>query len=217
LPAFFCAWIRLVKAAVIRSGQTPNFSYFYPMEQYLRSFNVLTGQEIQTMLEAGRSRIIKKGEFLISEGQVCREVAFVKSGFFRSFCHTAGGDEITYCFTFAGSFVTAYSSFISGQKTIENVHALADAEVFSIPQKEIIRLENTSPNWLRLSKMNAEEEFMKMEKRVFQLLKENAENRYRDLVLNHPEYLQLIPLSQLASYLGITQRHLSRIRKSVRF
>jgi len=51
-----------------------------------------------------------------------------------------------------------------------------------------------------------------MEKRIFLLQKESAETKYQDLLKHHPEYLNLIPLNYLASYLGITQRHLSRIR-----
>jgi CRP-like cAMP-binding protein len=54
-----------------------------------------------------------------------------------------------------------------------------------------------------------------MEKRIFLLQKESAEKRYEDLLTNQPTYLPLIPLNYLSSYLGITQRHLSRIRKSL--
>jgi hypothetical protein len=61
----------------------------------------------------------------------------------------------------------------------------------------------------------AEQEYIKMEKRIFILQKESAEKRYEDLLNNQPLYLQLIPLSYLSSYLGITQRHLSRVRKLI--
>lgn len=185
------------------------------MINYLKSFNILTDEEIDRAVKAGSYRTINKNEFFIREGQVCREVAFVKSGFFRSFYRNTDGQEITYCFTFSGSFASAYSSFIFQDKTTENIHAMTNAEVFSIPRSEIVHLEQTSVNWLRLSKMLAEQEYLKMEQRVFMLLKENAENRYKELLSNRPEYLQMIPLNQLASYLGITQRHLSRIRKTI--
>lgn len=185
------------------------------MESYLKSFNLLSEQEIAAILAAGKLKKIKKNDFLIKEGQVCKEIIFVKSGFFRTFYYSPSGEEITYCFTFANAFTTAYSSFINQEKTVENIHALLDAEVVTISRDKILKLEQSSVNWLRFTKMMAEQEYLKMEKRVFLLLKENAEHKYNSLLASHPEYLQHIPLSHLASYLGITQRHLSRIRKSV--
>jgi CRP-like cAMP-binding protein len=185
------------------------------MKDYLKSFNILTEEEIELALQVGRTRIIRKNDFFIREGQVCKEVAFVKSGFFRSFYHNGDVEEITYCFNFSDSFITAYSSFISQEKSVENICAMADSEILCIARDELLRLEQSSVNWLRLGKLMAEQEYMKMERRVFLLLKENAENKYKDLLHHHPEYLQQIPLNYLASYLGITQRHLSRIRKLI--
>jgi CRP-like cAMP-binding protein len=185
------------------------------MEEYLASFNLLSKAEIDLLVAKGRTKTLQKGEFFIKEGSICKEVAFVQSGLFRSFYHNSAGEEITYCFTFSHSFVTAYSSFINQRQTFENIEALTDVTVFTIPREEIIALEQTSMNWMRFMKIMAEQEFMKLEQRVLLLVKESAEFRYRDLLGKYPEYLQLIPLGHLASYLGITQRHLSRIRKSV--
>jgi len=139
----------------------------------------------------------------------------VKSGLFRSFYYSSVEEEVTYCFTFANSFVSAYSSLLSQTKTVENIQAIADVELFAISRAEILNLEQSSTNWLKFFKFMAEQEYIKLEKRVFLLQKESAQKRYEDLVINAPEYLQLIPLNYLASYLGITQRHLSRIRKLV--
>lgn len=185
------------------------------MEKYLRSFNLLTEQEIALALKAGKCHSLKKGEFLIKEGQVCKEVAFVHSGCLRSFHHNSEGAEITWCFSFPKHFVTAYSSFINQTKTLENIQALTDVELFCIPRADILRFEQTSINWIRLSRLFAEREFTKLEERVLLLLTEDAKMRYEKLADRHPEYLQNIPLNYLASYLGITQRHLSRIRRSV--
>lgn len=187
------------------------------MEEYLKSFNLLTPQEIDLAVRAGRFQTIKKNDYFIREGQVCRQVGFVCSGIFRSFYHNSQGEEITYCFTFEGTFATAYSSFITQQNTVENICAVTDVEIFVIPKSAIDQFEKNSSNWLRLTKLIAEQEFLKMEHRVFTLLKESAENRYAELVDKHPDYLMLIPLNQLASYLGITQRHLSRLRKAYAF
>ena len=87
--------------------------------------------------------------------------------------------------------------------------------MLTISRDDIFKLERSSTNWLRFFKFIAEQEYIKMEKRIFILQKESAEKRDQDLIRNQPEYLQVIPLNYLSSYLGITQRYLSRIRKSI--
>lgn len=183
------------------------------MKTYLNSFNLLTNDEIDSFESKVKYRKLKKGAFFIKEGKTCQEVAFVKAGLFRSYYYSSSGEEITYCFTFSNSFISAYSSYLSQSKTMENIQALTDVELYSIPRAEILKLEQSSTNWLKLFKFIAEQEYIKMEKRIFILQKESAEKRYEDLLNNQPELLQLIPLNYLSSYLGITQRHLSRIRK----
>ena len=185
------------------------------MKNYLRSFNILSNDEIDLFESKVTYKKLEKGDFLIQEGKTCKEVSFVISGLFRSFYYSSSEEEVTYCFTFSNSFVSAYSSFLSQTKTVENIQALTDMELLTISRDEILKLENSSTNWLKFFKFIAEQEYIKMEKRIFILQKESAEKRYQDLLSNDPEYLQLIPLNYLSSYLGITQRHLSRIRKLI--
>ncbi|MCF6360895.1 MAG: Crp/Fnr family transcriptional regulator [Cyclobacteriaceae bacterium] len=185
------------------------------MRDYLKSFNILTDDEIDTFERKVIYKRLNKGDFFIKEGKISKEVAFVVSGLLRSYYYSSSGEEVTYCFTFSNSFLSAYSSFLSQTKTAENIQALTDIELFSISKNEILKLERSSPNWLRFFKFIAEQEYIKMEQRIFILQKETAEKRYEDLLTNQPEFLQLIPLNYLSSYLGITQRHLSRIRKSI--
>ena len=185
------------------------------MRDYLETFDILTADEIDFFEKKVVLKKLKKDDFYIKEGQTCKEVGFVTSGLFRSFYHSSIEEEVTYCFTFSNSFVSAYSSFLSQNKTVENIQALTDIEMLTISRNEILKLEQSSTNWLKFFKLIAEQEYIKMEKRMFLLQKETAEKRYRDLLMNQPEFLQLIPLNFLSSYLGITQRHLSRIRKSI--
>ncbi|WP_298487666.1 Crp/Fnr family transcriptional regulator [uncultured Maribacter sp.] len=184
------------------------------MRDYLKTFNILTDDEINIFEKKVVLKKLNKGDFFIKEGQVSKEVGFVISGLLRSFYHSSSSEEVTYCFTFSNSFVSAYSSFLSQEKTAENIQALTTIELLTISKDEILKLEKSSTNWLRFFKFIAEQEYIKMEKRIFLLQKENAKQRYHDLLTNQPKLLQLIPLNFLASYLGITQRHFSRIRKS---
>lgn len=185
------------------------------MRNFLKSFNILSNDEMDLFESKVTYKKLRKDDFFIEEGKTCKEVAYVISGLFRSFYYSSLEEEVTYCFTFSNSFVSAYSSFLSQTKTTENIQALTDIELFSISRDEILKLEKSSANWLKFFKLIAEQEYIKMEKRIFMLQKESAKKRYEDLLTNEPEYLQLIPLNYLSSYLGITQRHLSRIRKLI--
>mgnify|MGYP000636576445 CR=1 FL=1 len=176
---------------------------------------MLSEGDIESFMTKVTYKKLARGEFFIKEGAIAKEVAFVVSGLFRSFYYSSNDEEVTYCFTFENTLLAAYSSYISQEPTAENIQAMTEVELLSIPREELVQLETSSSSWMAFSKFLAEQEYIKMEKRVFLLQKEAAERRYEDLMKHHPEYLQLIPLNQLASYLGITQRHLSRIRKAL--
>ncbi len=187
------------------------------MREYLESFGILSPDEIDMIEDSMKQKTIPKGGFFIEQGKTCKEVGFVVSGMLRSFYYSSDQEEVTYCFTFSNSFVSAYSSFLAQTPTAENIQALTDVELLTVSREVVMKLQDSSLNWLKLFKYIAEQEYIKMEKRIFMLQKESAEKRYEDLLKNHPEFLQLIPLGYLSSYLGITQRHLSRIRKSISF
>lgn len=186
-------------------------------KSYLQSFGLLNEKEIELFISASETRILKKAEYFIKGGEVCNQIAFVISGVFRSYYLSKGGDEITYCLTFPNSFMTAYSSYINCKGTHEYIQAITDSELLFIPKKAIEKLTNSSINCMRFSKVIAEQQYIELENRILQLQSQSATDRYRDIIENHQSFLQFIPLQYLASYLGITQRHLSRIRREIKF
>lgn len=184
------------------------------MKSYLKSFNVLSDEEIGILLQSASTKVIDKYEYFIREGEVCKEVAFIKSGIFRSFYISGKGEEITYCINFPGNMMTAYSSFITKQSTPENIQAICPAELLTVPVGLIDQWSAKGSSWSHFLRIMAEQQYIELEKRVFQLQRDNAIQRYSSLLKDHPEYIKNIPLQYLASYLGISQRHLSRIRKT---
>ncbi|MCA6361650.1 MAG: Crp/Fnr family transcriptional regulator [Bacteroidetes bacterium] len=183
------------------------------LSTYLHTFGFLTETDVREMLAFASFRKLERNDFFIREGEVNKEVGFVLSGIFRSFYVSPPGDEITYCILFPGIFIAAYSSYITGNPSVENIQAIAAAELIVIPRSQILRLSEKSPGWLRFEKMVAEQQYLELERRLFQFQKESALERYQSLLRDYPEYVKHIPLHYLASYLGITQRHLSRIRR----
>lgn len=185
------------------------------MEKYLKPF--LSQVEIDQIVDSSEKRLFNKKDYFITEGEVCKEVAFILSGTLRSFLISQKGDDITYCFSFPDSFLTAYSSYITGCPTEENIQAITPVELLVIPKEVLVEFEKTSINFTRFLKVMAEQQYLELEKRIFLLQRESANERYSNLLKKHPEYLQSIPLNYLSSYLNITQRHLSRIRKEIAY
>ncbi len=185
------------------------------LKSFLAHFNLFTEAEIAEAVLLFSKRTLKKGEYFVQEGQKCSEVAFIESGVFRSFYLAPNGNEMTYCFRFPGDMAAAYSAFITGNGSVEYIQALADAELLVIPKDQIDRLLANNPAWIHFLKIIAEQQYLELEGRVFQLQRDSAQERYQNLIEDQPEYIQQISLQHLASYLGITQRHLSRIRKEI--
>jgi CRP-like cAMP-binding protein len=183
------------------------------MNDYLYSLNLFTDAEIDQFVQLATKTVLKKGDYFIQEGSVCQKIAFVESGVLRHFVVSERGDDTTYCFSFPGQFVTAYSSLISYQPTLENIQAITDVEVNMVHKSALERAFANNANWLLFGKAMAEKEYIYLEKRVFSLLKYHAKQRYWNLLRDNPDYIQSIPLQYLASYLGVTQRHLSRLRR----
>lgn len=185
------------------------------LKTFLLSFQLLDERDVDELLRSATFRELNKSDYFIREGEVCKEVAFVLSGTFRSFYQAANGDEITYCILFPNVFITAYSSYITGNPSVESIQAISAASLFVIPREKIAELSAKGIGWIRFEKMIAEQQYLELERRIFQFQKEKAAQRYQDLLNNHPDYVKHIPLHYLASYLGITQRHLSRIRREM--
>ncbi|MDR2275749.1 MAG: Crp/Fnr family transcriptional regulator [Sphingobacterium sp.] len=184
---------------------------------YFQSLRLFDQEEIAQIVPLFEYRKLNKNDFFVKENQPCNEVAFIASGIFRSYYTTSNAEDVTYCFRFPNSLMAAYSSFITSGPSVETMQAISPAELWVIKKSTIDTLAAESLVWTKYLKMIAEQQYLELEKRIFQLQKETALQRYVTLIRNQPEFIQQIPLQYLASYLGITQRHLSRIRSEITF
>ncbi|HTF81914.1 MAG TPA: Crp/Fnr family transcriptional regulator [Cytophagales bacterium] len=187
------------------------------MEEHLKTYNILNNDEIRELSSSGIYKSFKKGDFLIKAGEVSKHLGFIHSGVFRTYYDTIEGNDTTYCLSFPNTFITAYSSYLAKEKSHLYIQALTDAELFVISKEALEHLTKKNMKWILFFKMITDTYYIALENRVFELQRENAETRYRNLMNNHPEYIQKVPLQYIASYLGITQRHLSRLRAEIQF
>lgn len=184
------------------------------LEHYLNQFGILESKEIDQLVQVGKRKQLKTGSFFCQEGQVIQNFAFIESGIFRSYFTASNEKETTYCIRFPNCFLSAYSSLITGTPTRENIQAITNSEILYFSKHDLDRLSAMSHRWIILLKQLAEAEYINLEQRIF-LHSETAKQRYQTLLSKEPELIKHIPLNYLASYLGITQRHLSRLRREL--
>jgi len=198
-----------VQIHVIRGKKTIS------MKSVFQSIQEFSSHELNLLESLITFRKLKKGELLLTENQVCNEVVFIKKGILRSFFLNHQGDEITNCFAFENEFMASFSSFITQNVAQENIQALADTELEVLSRESLFKLYELGAHWQEIGRKLTEMEYVTLQKRMISFQKLTGTQRYEQLYKNHKEYLQLIPLQYLASYLGVTPRHLSRIRKAI--
>lgn len=184
-------------------------------ETYLRSLNLFKEEEIQFISERTRLKRFKKNEFFIKEGEKCEDFLFITKGIFRSFFCPNQSTSITHGFTFENNFLTSLSSYLTGEESEENIQSIVNSEAIVLSKAELTILEEQHLSWNKFLKIYSEKQFSRMEKIIRIIYQEDAETRYMNLIKHQPHYFQQLPLNHIASYLGITQRHLSRIRKGI--
>ena len=185
------------------------------MKAIFQSIQNFTVEELNLLDNLITFRKLKKGDFLLKEDQVCNEIVFIEKGILRSFFVNHKGDEITNCFAFENEFMASFSSFITQEVAEESIQALADTELQIINRESLEQLYKSGIHWQEIGRKLTEMEYVTLQKRMISFQKLSGKQRYQELYQNHQKYLQLIPLQYLASYLGVTPRHLSRIRKEI--
>lgn len=154
---------------------------------------------------------LKKGDFFYQNFQICNMIGFLEEGMLRYYYDTEKSD-VTRWVGLTGDFVTSLGSFISQKCVPENIQAIQNTKIIYAKKDDwnIIYKEEEFVRQFWTSAM--EENYIGMENRLFNMIALSAEDRYEWILKNYPKFNLYIPDKYLASMLGITPRHLSRIR-----
>jgi CRP-like cAMP-binding protein len=188
-----------------------------PMTEELKNFlrNYLPEQDLQPLLQKFQELKIKKGKRLIKPQQDCNYLAFIQQGSFRVYYYDSNDKEVITWFSFKEMVITDLLGFYTTGKARFFVEALEDSILYKISKKDLEKLYREIHTYSEFGRKFAEEALTMLMQRTMSLHTKSAEERYRELLLI-PEFMQKIPLKYLASYLGITDTSLSRIRKKIR-
>jgi CRP/FNR family transcriptional regulator, anaerobic regulatory protein len=169
--------------------------------------------DIQQLTSIFTERIsIKSGDFFVQNGQMVKGMGLILSGTFRFFYVNQAGEEITVWAILQGDFITSLSSFMRDVPARENIKAIKDSEVLIAPKKLWEELLNSNQNIKNIWLKSVEDLYLGMEERVHNLIVYDAEQRYEWMCKNQNHFIAEIPDKYVASMLGITPRHLSRLR-----
>jgi CRP-like cAMP-binding protein len=155
--------------------------------------------------------VLSKGANLLTEGKVCRNLYFVESGALRGY-YTLDGKEITHWFGFETDFVTSLHSFITAAPAIENIQLLEGSILWSISKESLMALLNRYHELERLVRIVYEKYYIQLEERLVNAQFKTAAERYESLLRQSPHIIERVSLGHIASYLGISQETLSRVR-----
>jgi CRP-like cAMP-binding protein len=182
---------------------------------YLLQFGHLNQQQIELIKSKGDLRELKKGEFLAEAGKIPREVAFLTEGITRVCYYNKHGEEVTKYFIAENNFVLDVHSYNQEIPSTEYIHAVTDCNFIVFTKDAMKELSMTIIIWDDIiSKITAKALAEKINK-ISPMMSEDATERYLNFFEKFPGLANRIPLSYLASYLGITQSSLSRIRKNI--
>ena len=181
---------------------------------FIEQFVHLSDQEFQAGVEALEIKRLKKNEFFLKEGQIAHYIAFNNKGYLRVYYNTDDGD-VTRDITPLHTFATGLPSFVNESPSYEVIQATTDCELFIINKEDMQGLFDRYQNWERFGRLVIQDMFVKAQARLYAFIALDAETRYQRLLSEHPDMLQNVPLQYIASYLGVTQQSLSRLRRKI--
>ncbi|MCP4439103.1 MAG: Crp/Fnr family transcriptional regulator [Aureispira sp.] len=183
---------------------------------FVEQLNLLPKEALEACYKCFKKERLEKGAFVIKEQQYCNKVHFIEKGAARAFSYKKG-KEVTNWFAFENEALTSYYSFMTQKQSRENIQIEEDAILYSIERKDLERLYQEFHGIERLGRKIIEYYYNWQEERIYSLQCLSAKERYLQLMEKERHLLQRATLGQVASYLGITQETLSRIRKEILF
>jgi CRP-like cAMP-binding protein len=173
----------------------------------------VSSQALEHIANHFEPKSFEKYELFVTEGKISTGSFFLTEGFMRAFTHNLKGEEVTTYFFHKNGHVSEAASLFTGTRSMENIQAITECYGLHLSIENLNILFHSVPEFREFGRAMLVKEFTAYKKRTVSLINQTAEERYHDLINTDNEIFQDVPLKYIASYLGITDSSLSRIRK----
>lgn len=185
---------------------------------YLYQFIDVKDDFVQELIINARATFqvlnLKKNEFFVKENEVCQHFCFVESGILQHSIEVLDEEKTTYL-ALRNSVTSSLSSFLFGKPSRKNIKAIADCKLWIVDLKTFKDLIENNKAFHQFYYNVIEKQICLIDDYRIDLLTLTPEERYKKLLATEPKLLQEVPLHYLSSFLGISSRHMSRIRKNI--
>lgn len=190
-----------------------------PQMELLKSYFLqagFTGKEAEQIAKAFTLKNLNKGECFVEEGKTSKHLGFIEKGFFQYYINLDGEEKTTYSLG-ANNFIASLISFLKQVPARENIRAVVNSIIWVIEKEDFKKLQQTIPAFKDYYLGLLEWQICCIEESRLDAIVLSAQQRYEKILVKEPEIIQYIPMQYLASILGVTPRHLSRIRNNMRY
>jgi CRP-like cAMP-binding protein len=181
--------------------------------QFIQQRSRASTKAIMEMAGLFEEKTFEKGSYFLQAGSISDEYLFMETGFMRAFTIDYNGDEVTTNFYRGNGLVFEPASFFTRTPSKETIQALTHCSGYFISFEQLNTLFHAMPAFREFGRAMLVNGFAALKQRTLSLVNETAETRYQQLLQHNSEIFQHAQLKQIASYLGITDSSLSRIRR----
>jgi CRP-like cAMP-binding protein len=173
----------------------------------------LTDNEVELVKSAFQPKKLRKKQYLLQEGDVCKYFAFIMKGAMRQYSIDDKSIEHVVHLSIENWWVGDRESFVMLTPSVYNIDAWEDSELLLITRADLLNLLSQVPAMAEMVRSMDEINSIATQRRLNASISFSAEKRYEDFANYYPEFIQRFPQHIIASYLGITKETLSRVRK----
>ena len=158
---------------------------------------------------------LRKRQYLLQEGEICKYVAFVSKGMLRSYLADEKSNEHIIQFAPEGWFISDLHSFITEDYSNLNIDAIENSELVLMSKTAHVYLEKAVPDFFKFNYLQYRGAYISLQKRLTDMFTLSTEEKYTKMLNIYPDIMQRVPQRMIASYLGLTPETLSRVRKKL--
>jgi len=175
----------------------------------------LNKEEKELVTKNFHSRLYRKRQYVLQEGNICTQLNFVVRGCLRMYKIDEQGATHVLQFAVENYWINDLGSFHSEKPSELNIDALDDTMVLQINRNDLVSLYLQASKFDRIFRVLIENSFINLQKRLLQNISSTAEQRYQAFLDTYPHLVNRLSQTQIASFLGITPEFLSRLRNKV--